>query len=66
MGCVVPPLNVVAMAAVVTGTRLLAMRETLEANGIPDESVQFDVLSMDEDAFIPTIHLYFSDDLTVA
>ena len=48
------------------GTRLLAMRETLEANGIPDESVQFDVLSMDEDAFIPTIHLYFSDDLTVA
>jgi len=46
--------------------RLLNMRETLDANGIPDESLQFDVLSIDEDAFIPTIHLYFSDDLTEA
>jgi cytochrome b involved in lipid metabolism len=46
--------------------RILNMRETLDANGIPDESLQFDALSMDEDDFIPIVHLYFSDDLTVA
>jgi len=46
--------------------RLLDMRATLDANGIPDESVQFDTLDMDADSFIPVIHLYFSDDLTVA
>ena len=46
--------------------RILNMRETLDANGIPDESLQFDALSIDEDDFIPIIHLYFSDDLTVA
>ena len=39
---------------------------TLEANGIPDEDVQFDHLDIDPDTFIPIIHLYFSDDLTVA
>ena len=48
------------------GTLLLNMRETLDANGIPDESVQFDALDIDPDTFIPVIHLYFSDDLTVA
>ena len=46
--------------------RILNMRETLDANGIPDESLQFDALSIDEDDFIPIVHLYFSDDLTVA
>ena len=48
------------------GTRLLQMRDTLDANGIPDESMQFDTLNIDPDTFIPIIHLYFSDDLTVA
>jgi len=46
--------------------RLLNMRETLAANGIPDEDKQFDLLNLDPDAWIPIIHLYFSDDLTVA
>jgi len=46
--------------------RLLNMRGTLLENGIPDESLQFDMLNIDEDAFIPTIHLYFSDDLSIA
>ena len=46
--------------------RILNMRDTLDANGIPDESLQFDALNMDEDDFIPIIHLYFSDDLTSA
>lgn len=46
--------------------RLLDMGETLEANGIPDEDLQFDLLDMDADEYIPVIHLYFADDLTVA
>ena len=46
--------------------RLLNMRETLEMNGIPDEDLQFDMLDIDPDSFVPVIHLYFSDDLTVA
>ena len=46
--------------------RLLNMRETLDANGIPDEDMQFDQLNIDPDAYIPIIHLYFSDDLSVA
>lgn len=46
--------------------RLLDMRQTLDANGIPDEDGQFDLLALDPDHYIPTIHLYFSDDLTVA
>ena len=48
------------------GTRLLSMRDTLDANNIPDESDQFDDLDIDPDTFIPIIHLYFSDDLSVA
>ena len=46
--------------------RLLNMKETLEANGIPDEDMQFDLLDLDPDDHIPIIHLYFADDLTVA
>ena len=42
------------------------MRATLDANGIPDEDLTFDLLEMDPDQHIPTIHLYFADDLTVA
>lgn len=48
------------------GTRLLKMRDTLDANGIPDEDLKFNELSIDPDTFVPIIHLYFSDDLTVA
>ena len=47
-------------------SRVLDMKKTLAANGIPDEDLQFDLLNMDPDDHIPTIHLYFSDDLTVA
>jgi len=46
--------------------RILDMKQSLAANGIPDEDLQFDLLNMDPDEHIPTIHLYFSDDLTVA
>lgn len=47
-------------------SRVLDMKKTLAANGIPDEDLQFDLLNLDPDDHIPTIHLYFSDDLTVA
>jgi len=46
--------------------RILNMKKTLNENGIPDEDLQFDLLNMDADEHIPTIHLYFADDLTVA
>jgi len=58
-----------AHAASYTWKRLgnpLDMTKTLEENGMPDESEEFTELGIDEDEFIPTIHLSFNDDLTVA
>ncbi|KAJ3015373.1 Cytochrome b5 domain-containing protein 1 [Thoreauomyces humboldtii] len=46
--------------------QLLDMSRTLEENGLPDESAQFESVGIDEDAWLPAVHLYFSDDLTVA
>jgi len=46
--------------------RILDMMKTLDENGIPDQSGQFDMLDIDEDYYVPIIHLYFSDDLTIA
>lgn len=48
-----------------TGTRVLDMAANLEVNGIPDEADELSELGVLED-FIPLIHLYFADDLTVA
>ncbi|KAI8802152.1 hypothetical protein BJ742DRAFT_912522 [Cladochytrium replicatum] len=46
---------------------LLDMSMTLEQNGIRDDSEDFHRVGvMDEDEWLPAIHLYFSDDLTVA
>mmetsp|Transcript_112816 Transcript_112816/g.313630 ORF Transcript_112816/g.313630 Transcript_112816/m.313630 type:complete len:222 (-) Transcript_112816:82-747(-) len=45
--------------------RPLDMTQTLEANGVRDESEEFARLNMDPDEFIPVIHVYFNDDLTV-
>ena len=42
----------------------LDMTKTLQQNGITDESEMFYELKMDEDEFLPAIHLYFNDDLT--
>lgn len=42
----------------------LDMMKTLQQNGIEDESEAFYELNMDEDDFLPAIHLYFNDDLT--
>jgi hypothetical protein len=42
------------------------MDKTLEENDIPDETEEFIELGLDEDSYIPAIHLYYNDDLTVA
>ena len=39
---------------------------TLDENGIPDDTDEFEDLNIDPDFYIPTIQLYFSDDLTIA
>lgn len=44
----------------------LKMEDTLQNNSVIDESEEFYKLGMDEDQFLPAIHLYFNDDLTEA
>jgi hypothetical protein len=46
--------------------KILEMNMTLEENGIADEHEVFERLGMDADDYLPVLHLYFSDDLTVA
>ncbi len=47
--------------------RPLDMNLTLDDNDIPDETQEFQKLDIPEDQwYIPCIHLYFNDDLTVA
>ncbi|RHZ13793.1 hypothetical protein DYB37_010872 [Aphanomyces astaci] len=43
----------------------LDMAKTLEENGLPDESLEFEKLGMDADEFKPILHIYFNDDLTI-
>lgn len=47
-------------------SRNLVMNSTLEENGIEDEDEEFYKLSMNDDTFLQSIHLYFNDDLTEA
>eukprot|EP00397_Hematodinium_sp_SG-2012_P059346 GEMP01075950.1.p1 GENE.GEMP01075950.1~~GEMP01075950.1.p1 ORF type:complete len:230 (+),score=46.82 GEMP01075950.1:46-735(+) len=42
----------------------LDLQKTLEENGLTDETQEYLKLGMDPDDHIPTIHLYFLDDLT--
>ncbi|XP_077991475.1 cytochrome b5 domain-containing protein 1-like [Glandiceps talaboti] len=44
----------------------LEMDKTLEQNSVLDEDEEFYKLSMNDDEFLPAIHLYFNDDLTEA
>jgi hypothetical protein len=46
--------------------KVLKMNETLSQNGVEDETDKFINLGMDEDFYIPTLHIYFNDDLTYA
>ncbi|GBN96608.1 Cytochrome b5 domain-containing protein 1 [Araneus ventricosus] len=44
----------------------LLMSETLETNGIPDRDFKAEKLRLNDEDYIPTIDLYFNDDLTDA
>lgn len=44
----------------------LDMDKTLEENGVPDEAEKFRGLGLDDDFYVPTLHIYFNDDLTYA
>ena len=46
--------------------RPLDMDRTLEENEIPDETAEYLDLGIDEEAYVPAVHLYFNDDLTIA
>ena len=45
--------------------RPLDMEMTLEENEIKDETEEFIKLDLDPESYIPAIHLYYNDDLTV-
>ena len=47
------------------GTKILDMARTLDENGITDESDEFESLGLPADYYVPAVHLYFNDDLTV-
>lgn len=42
------------------------MNKTLEENQVTDETEVFYELGMNDDYYIPTLHIYFNDDLTIA
>jgi hypothetical protein len=41
------------------------MQKTLEENRIVDETDEFAELHIDEDLYVPAIHIYYDDDLSV-
>lgn len=45
---------------------LVDMAGTLESNGMHDDDDRLVKAGMDDTEWIPAIHIYFSDDLTVA
>eukprot|EP00744_Colponema_vietnamica_P008708 GILI01012414.1.p1 GENE.GILI01012414.1~~GILI01012414.1.p1 ORF type:complete len:224 (-),score=41.67 GILI01012414.1:64-735(-) len=46
--------------------RPLDMEQTLDQNGIPDETDEYKRLGIPENEYIPAVHIYFNDDLSVA
>ena len=46
--------------------KVLDMSQNLDANGIADEREELVELNIPDDEYIPAIHLYFNDDLTIA
>lgn len=41
------------------------MNKTLQENGIEDDTKECLALGIDPEEYIPTLHLYFDDDLTI-
>ena len=46
--------------------KTLDMEKTLDENGVKDEAEEFEHLLIEDTFYIPVIHLYYTDDLTVA
>jgi hypothetical protein len=46
--------------------RPLDMDRNLEDNEIPDETAELIDLNINEHAYIPAVHIYYNDDLTIA
>ena len=46
--------------------QVLDMSKNLEGNGIRDERAELIELGIHPDDYIPALHLYFNDDLTIA
>eukprot|EP00878_Enallax_costatus_P019323 GHUV01020385.1.p1 GENE.GHUV01020385.1~~GHUV01020385.1.p1 ORF type:complete len:233 (+),score=43.81 GHUV01020385.1:241-939(+) len=46
--------------------RELDLNRTLSENGVAEESELFESLDMQHDSYIPVLHVYWNDDLTVA
>mmetsp|Transcript_34598 Transcript_34598/g.40461 ORF Transcript_34598/g.40461 Transcript_34598/m.40461 type:complete len:223 (-) Transcript_34598:191-859(-) len=46
-------------------SRVLDMSKTLDDNGIFDEAEEFEAVGLSADFYIPAVHLYFNDDLTI-
>lgn len=44
--------------------RPLDMKKSLAKNGVADDTAEFERLSIDDDFYIPVVHLYYNDDLT--
>jgi hypothetical protein len=44
----------------------LDLKKTLSQNNIPDESEKYFKLGLDDDFDIPSLHIYYDDDLTYA
>lgn len=43
-----------------------AMDKTLELNGIVDDDLAFEKLGIDDEGYMPVLHIYYNDDLTIA
>ncbi len=63
--CVHVHVRVCVFMCVCVSTQELNMNLTLEENGVCDETRTFEDLMMPTDEFIPVIHAYWNDDLTV-
>ena len=46
--------------------KTLDMGKNLAQNGIPDDRAELTGLNMPHDVYVPAVHLYFNDDLTIA
>lgn len=60
-----PHLHTVTIALTLPSQEL-DLNQTLEENGVPDETPEFEDHNVPTDYYIPVLHVYWNDDLTVA